>query len=382
AGLVVQVSLQAGVIVLAIIIGTSVSLWMGRKIHLDRGVLDSFSSCASSSDTDQQGDHSKPAEDAVDDVDNTMSKDPLTDSYQARRLRDSDTRGFEDQLGNPSKQIDYAVDGVDNTISKDPETDSNQRGGEGDTRGFEERVAVIQGDAFSDQNVVKYCYSSKQATSKLCWLFARYGLTDFRFRIGLVCLSAYFSIGVIYMFALMSSDYVGKAIYGGDPRAKPGSPSLMNYQAGVRMASWGFLVYYCVYMLFNPFHERVLARLGYRGEYVPIHLLMSGSLILLAMTARLEAYFLLSGLAGLHRACFYSIPFAVTNDIIQTQAERAQTAGRPRVGLAMSVVTGMIPLAFTTLYPWVGPLETVYGCCRCNQCGWEPSLLLCQPLPF
>lgn len=45
--------------------------------------------------------------------------------------------------------------------------------------------------------------------------------------------------------------------------------------------------------------------------------------MLLAVTARLEVYFLLSAVAGLHRACFYSIPFAVTNDIIQSEVNHS-----------------------------------------------------------
>lgn len=119
----------------------------------------------------------------------------------------------------------------------------------------------------AQQRGVRLC-GTVHKSPPLCWVFSRLGLTDFRWRMGLVCLSAYFSIGVIYMFALMSTDYVGKAIYGGDPRAEPESEGLVKYQAGVRMAAWGFLVYYCVYMVFNPFHERVLARLG--EDYVNI----------------------------------------------------------------------------------------------------------------
>lgn len=35
--------------------------------------------------------------------------------------------------------------------------------------------------------------------------------------------------------------------------------------------------------------------------------------------------------------------------------------GHSKLGLAMAVLTATIPLAYTTLFPWVGPLEAVTG---------------------
>ena len=53
------------------------------------------------------------------------------------------------------------------------------------------------------------------------------------------------------------------------------------------------------------------------------------------------------------------------SDILQyfvcSQAERSGDAGSPRLGMAMAMVTATAPLAYTTLFPWVGPLESVTG---------------------
>ena len=48
-----------------------------------------------------------------------------------------------------------------------------------------------------------------------------------------------------------------------------------------------------------------------------MNVLTMGSLAALALTARLEAFFMLSVAAGMQRACYFVVPFAVVNDIIQ-----------------------------------------------------------------
>ena len=47
-------------------------------------------------------------------------------------------------------------------------------------------------------------------------------------------------------------------------------------------------------------------------------LAVATSLVVLAPTVRLGAFFALTVMAGFHRACFYFVPFAVTNDIVQS----------------------------------------------------------------
>ncbi|KAK7498697.1 hypothetical protein BaRGS_00010074, partial [Batillaria attramentaria] len=220
----------------------------------------------------------------------------------------------------------------------------------------------------------------------------------------LICIGMWQGTGATYMFTMLSSDYVGKAIYGGNPRANAGTDSLTDYQDGVSMASWGFIVYYSqsqeenifkctlkdavvseVHMatgegnshplnsaLFlqhcrlGPAMADLFQRLchsvpGYKVEFVCMQLVLAGLFVSLALTARLEAFFVLSAAAGAHRAIICSVPYAAANDVMQAEAERAKNSGSPRVGLAMAVVTGMMPLAYLTLFPWVGHLETLTG---------------------
>nr|KAG5707161.1 hypothetical protein BaRGS_017845 [Batillaria attramentaria]KAG5707162.1 hypothetical protein BaRGS_017846 [Batillaria attramentaria] len=162
------------------------------------------------------------------------------------------------------------------------------------------------------------------------------------------------------MFTYYISDYVGKAVYGGNPRADADSDDLENYLTGVRTAAWGILVYMVTYLLINFVHTRILAVIGHKVEFVLVQLVTGGCMVLLAVTARLELFFLLCVVAGLHRACLYVVPYAATNEIIHEEAEDKKS-GRQRVGTAISIVTAMIPLAFCVLYPWTGALTEWTG---------------------
>ncbi|KAK7097461.1 hypothetical protein V1264_004436 [Littorina saxatilis] len=87
---------------------------------------------------------------------------------------------------------------------------------------------------------------------------------------------------------------------------------------------------------------------------------MGLAMLLLSVTARLEAFYSLTVVAGLHRACFYSVPYTVTNDVMQAEV-RSSKRGKVNVGFAMSVVTASASLAFLAFFPWITPLEDYTG---------------------
>ncbi|KAK7506865.1 hypothetical protein BaRGS_00001716 [Batillaria attramentaria] len=176
-----------------------------------------------------------------------------------------------------------------------------------------------------------------------------------------ICLAVYFSAATVCIFSTLTTDYVGKAIYGGNPEAEPGSDSLRNYQTGVRLASVGFVVYYSSYLLASVCHKRAHSVLGYRVVYTVTHVAVSGSMLALALTARMEVFFVVCVLAGFQRASFFVIPFAVTNDIIQSQTWRSGQDGSKRLGTIMSVVCSMGSLSYCTIFASAAPLEHVTG---------------------
>ncbi|KAK7495845.1 hypothetical protein BaRGS_00012835 [Batillaria attramentaria] len=187
------------------------------------------------------------------------------------------------------------------------------------------------------------------------------GQKNFKRKVFFICASLYFSAGLLNMYTMMSTDYVGKTIYGGDPDAERGSDSLRDYQTGVRFGSLGFVVYYVSYLLASVCHKRVHELLGYKQEYTLVELSTSACMATLALTTRIEVYFVLCVLAGFQRASYFVVPYAATNDLLQAQAQKSRQDGAAKLGLYMSVVAGTVPLAYSTIFPCVGPLTDAIG---------------------
>ncbi|XP_076468079.1 uncharacterized protein LOC143298932 [Babylonia areolata] len=187
------------------------------------------------------------------------------------------------------------------------------------------------------------------------------GGRSFKVKVVLISIATYCSTCDLFMFTLTGTDFVGKAVYGGNPEAPPGSQSLMDYQEGVAMASVGYLIYYIAFLACSIAQPRLLSRFGCRVVFTVVHLTLLAALVAASVTELLEVFFLLAVVAGFHRACVYSVPFAVINDLVQSRASERGGGGRNSVGMAISMLTAAMPLSYCTTWPWIGPLEEATG---------------------
>ncbi|XP_076447135.1 uncharacterized protein LOC143284315 [Babylonia areolata] len=195
--------------------------------------------------------------------------------------------------------------------------------------------------------------SGKAESGCLSWL------QNPKVRIAFVCITTFFNADVVMMYAMTVSDFVGKTVYGGDPRAAPVSDSVSRYQEGMKTASWALLLYFCTYLLSSILHPRILACLGFRAEFLFLQLLIVIAMVTVALTSRLEAVFVLSAVAGVHRTCSFSMPYAITNDIAQSIVSKG--TGKSPVGLALSLVASCTPMSYCLLFAWVGAVEDLTG---------------------
>lgn len=73
---------------------------------------------------------------------------------------------------------------------------------------------------------------------------------SFLVKVVLITISVYFGTGAVLMFTMTSSDFVSKAIYGGDPDAAPGSESLQRSESLQ-------IVQLCIYLFTNILVYRI-----------------------------------------------------------------------------------------------------------------------------
>lgn len=68
-------------------------------------------------------------------------------------------------------------------------------------------------------------------------------------------------------FNLFFTDFVGQAVFGGNPNAPEDSPERALYDEGVRMGSWGLLFHCITSAIYATLIERLVARYGLRMMY-------------------------------------------------------------------------------------------------------------------
>nr|KAG5707802.1 hypothetical protein BaRGS_015962 [Batillaria attramentaria] len=363
AGLAVQTSIQGAFVILMVVLCTTITILCGQRqrsrLQADNSALQVLIK------PDAERDQRTSTNDIISDIEQSFShmtfkgagldidQTSVIVEERERREQEDDQEEEEEACTSETQPLLPEIP----PLLDDDKRNASRPFGAYESNGSTDKTTLVSRDSFKGTNPESPRKDrAKKTSSGLCG-----PERSFKANLALLCVSTYFNIGVVFLYTLTSSDFIGKAVFGGDPQAAPGSEKLMNYQSGVRMASWGFLVYYCTYVLFSMVHSRVLSFLGFKAEVLLINLLEAASMVILATTARLEAYFMVTVVAGVHRTCIFVVPFAVANDIIQHEAEISRGGSSQRLGLAMSVVTATMPLGYCTLYPWVGPVEEATG---------------------
>ena len=77
----------------------------------------------------------------------------------------------------------------------------------------------------------------------------------------------FFTWSAIMGFNLFYTDFVGQAVYHGNPNAPDDSPAAIAYDEGVRMGSWGLLLHCLAAAAYAPIAERLVKSHGPRLTY-------------------------------------------------------------------------------------------------------------------
>ena len=77
-----------------------------------------------------------------------------------------------------------------------------------------------------------------------------------------LCLLAFLGLYSNYAYFVYVSNYVAEVIYEGDPHGQAGTEEYANYVKGEHTASLGMLTFYCLFVLFNLIHNKILNKIG------------------------------------------------------------------------------------------------------------------------
>ncbi|XP_006815178.1 membrane-associated transporter protein-like [Saccoglossus kowalevskii] len=163
-------------------------------------------------------------------------------------------------------------------------------------------------------------------TNLLCWM-------------SLVCYSLYFT------------DFVGQAVYGGNPKAPLGSHDRLKYERGVRMGCWGMAIYSLSCCFYCGFIDKLVYRIGAKIVYITNILIYSIGMAILAIARTPAAVIILSFTSGVMYATIFTMPFLIlayyhSSDTFEKVRAGERKAGRVRgLGTDIALVQSMVFLA-------------------------------------
>jgi len=113
----------------------------------------------------------------------------------------------------------------------------------------------------------------------------------------LVCYSLYFT------------DFVGEAVFGGDPTAPRGSLTRELYEDGVRFGCWGMSLYSLSCSFYSVAIDRLIRRFGAKRTYFYGHLIYAGGMVLMGLARARFGVILFSWTAGVMYATLFTMPY-------------------------------------------------------------------------
>lgn len=115
-------------------------------------------------------------------------------------------------------------------------------------------------------------------------------------------------------FTLFYTDYVGQAVYQGNPNAPENSLSRNNFDEGVRMGSWGLLFHCMTSAAYSPFIERLVARFGCRLTYLVGMASFSLAMFVMVLCHNIVIVNAIAAITGFGYATMTTIPFILISD--------------------------------------------------------------------
>ncbi|XP_063707708.1 proton-associated sugar transporter A-like, partial [Culicoides brevitarsis] len=187
------------------------------------------------------------------------------------------------------------------------------------------------------------------------------------FSLRIVCLTNLFCWMAHVSYSLYFTDFVGEAVFGGDPKAPPGSVSYELYQEGVRFGCWGMAMYSLSCSCYSLIIEKLIKRFKAKPVYIGGLVFYSTGMTLMALTKHPVGVILFSWTAGVMYSTLFTMPyllvaayhdkgvFSVTNEGV---AESTQVRG---LGTDVAIVSSMVFLAQFILSMGMGTVVSVTG---------------------
>ncbi|XP_068207110.1 membrane-associated transporter protein isoform X2 [Palaemon carinicauda] len=125
----------------------------------------------------------------------------------------------------------------------------------------------------------------------------------------ILCLTNLFCWSSLVCYSLYFTDFVGEAVFGGDPGAPDGTIKKDLYEEGVRFGCWGMALYSLSCSVYSFLIEKLVKTFGARPVYVCGQLVYSVGMIFMASLRHKAAVIIFSCCAGVMYSTLFTMPY-------------------------------------------------------------------------
>lgn len=125
----------------------------------------------------------------------------------------------------------------------------------------------------------------------------------------MVCLTNLFCWMAHVCYSLYFTDFVGEAVYGGDPKATVGSFEQIAYEEGVRFGCWGMAMYSLSCACYSLVIERLIEKYGAKRVYVGGLCFYAVGMAMMALTRYKFSVIVFSWTAGVMYSTLFTMPY-------------------------------------------------------------------------
>ncbi|KAL1513016.1 hypothetical protein ABEB36_002502 [Hypothenemus hampei] len=186
--------------------------------------------------------------------------------------------------------------------------------------------------------------------------------------IRILCLTNLFCWMAHVCYSLYFTDFVGEAVFNGNPTAPPGSDLREQYESGVRFGCWGMSMYSLSCACYSTIIEKLIAKLGARKVYVGGLLTYSAGMLAMALTKNKIGVIVFSGTAGVMYSTLFTMPYLMiahyhARGVFEVNQEGQGQKSRQIRGLGtdIAIVSSMVFLAQFILSMCMGTIISLSG---------------------
>ncbi|KAK2713609.1 proton-associated sugar transporter A-like [Artemia franciscana] len=184
----------------------------------------------------------------------------------------------------------------------------------------------------------------------------------------ILCLTNLFCWMSLVCYSLYFTDFVGEAVFNGDPSAPEGSTKHTLYEEGVRFGCWGMAMYSLSCSLYSCIIEKLVKRFKAKSVYMGGQLVYSLGMVLMAATRHKAGVIIFSCSAGIMYSTLFTMPYILVahyhaNQVfsVSTQGERQGDIYIRGLGTDVAVVSSMVFLAQFLLSTFMGSIIAAVG---------------------